>query len=467
MPENAYESSVFDYIIVVCSHYSQLKFWEDILPLSVGNLLNANGQIILLKEEWNGPAGNGLGTLNALNQLREILSISKSDFEVWLKKRKIGIYHTAGKGTRIAPLTLSEGSNKGAIRLPHGRSGSITMLEAVILQTASYCKEREHSVFVFWSDQLFFSKSPRVKDLESDISVFTMPVQVDSASDWVNHKLDQYGVIIEINQSTQLLEKGAYWDFLDLVKKSNNYKVYKSLGCFSLSNKIASELLRAFDDCLEKHIEKLDTDPDIWKPILFYIKTGSWPKYTKLKLIESLSQLSVNYKTFGIIDLGENASWFDFGRQDLYFQTLQNIDAFQDLSSFLQLPKRDINGNILLNVQSIKSEIKNSIVCHSKLLNSKVASSLVINSFIQDSKMEQSLCYNASIENEVLQGCCYTAIDCLKENIKYITPILIDKDMWETPLDKNSMTFQEGYNQLSLEDQSNNQPIHIVCDFPA
>lgn len=73
----------------------------------------------------------------------------------------VGLYHTAGKGTRLAPLPGSENNNKPGVKLPTtipiaGQQAPITILEAVIKQTGCYAKSRRGRLSVFWGDQVIF-----------------------------------------------------------------------------------------------------------------------------------------------------------------------------------------------------------------------------------------------------------------------------------------------------------------------
>lgn len=57
--------------------------------------------------------------------------------------KAVAIYHTAGKGTRLAPLPGAENNNKPGVKLPglvsvNGQLEPITVLECVLRQTSSY-----------------------------------------------------------------------------------------------------------------------------------------------------------------------------------------------------------------------------------------------------------------------------------------------------------------------------------------
>ena len=58
----------------------------------------------------------------------------------------VALYHTAGKGTRLAPLPGAENNNKPGVKLPalltvNGELAPITVLECVMRQTSSYAPE--------------------------------------------------------------------------------------------------------------------------------------------------------------------------------------------------------------------------------------------------------------------------------------------------------------------------------------
>lgn len=119
LPEN-----VFDVTIICTTDDHQAAFWMSKLQQT-----NTNGGIfplvLAVSEDWeaSGGAGNGLGTLYAWKKACAYAKSSVSgspDLEDLLAKGSISasLYHTAGKGTRMAPLPASENNNKpGVVRL--------------------------------------------------------------------------------------------------------------------------------------------------------------------------------------------------------------------------------------------------------------------------------------------------------------------------------------------------------------
>lgn len=73
----------------------------------------------------------------------------------------VGLYHTAGKGTRLAPMPGSENNNKPGVKLAvtadiNGKPSPLTILESVVKQTGVYGKSRKGRLSVFWGDQVGF-----------------------------------------------------------------------------------------------------------------------------------------------------------------------------------------------------------------------------------------------------------------------------------------------------------------------
>ena len=125
-----------------------------------------------MSEDWaQGGAGNGLGTLYAFEKACR-LATDKFGADYDLKgllgggEVSVGLYHTAGKGTRLAPLPASENNNKPGVKLPAvvdvdvgggvggGDVQPITILEAVVKQTGVYAKSRKGRLSVYWGDQV-------------------------------------------------------------------------------------------------------------------------------------------------------------------------------------------------------------------------------------------------------------------------------------------------------------------------
>jgi hypothetical protein len=113
------EQQYYDVTIICTTDDYQAEFWmAKLKPKSVG--ADNFPMVIAVSEDWNDPsgAGNGLGTLYAWQKAcKHANDKYGSDLSTLLAEGKISasLYHTAGKGTRLAPLPASENNNKPGV----------------------------------------------------------------------------------------------------------------------------------------------------------------------------------------------------------------------------------------------------------------------------------------------------------------------------------------------------------------
>lgn len=114
----------------------------------------------------------------------------------------IGLYHTAGKGTRLAPLPGAENNNKPGVKLPStikcgGKLVPMTILEAVIKQTSSYARSRPGRLSVFWGDQVFIPTVPIEYNVTHHVDILCSLGPMPSEQDWKDKGMDKYGLIAQ------------------------------------------------------------------------------------------------------------------------------------------------------------------------------------------------------------------------------------------------------------------------------
>ena len=126
---NAPSGNLYDVTSVCTTDDHQAQYWMDKLSAGVCKKVPVDGggatgefpMVLAVSEDWEaGGAGNGLGTLYAYTKAAKL---AKEKFNVDLdellaqKKISAALFHTAGKGTRLAPLPASENNNKpGVVR---------------------------------------------------------------------------------------------------------------------------------------------------------------------------------------------------------------------------------------------------------------------------------------------------------------------------------------------------------------
>ena len=120
-PENR-----FDVTIICTTDDHQAEFWMSKLDTKDKDDDSEFPCVLAVSEDWGGSgAGNGLGTLYAWKKACDYAKTHKNgmDLPALLKDNKVSaaLYHTAGKGTRMAPMPASENNNKpGVVRTDYG-----------------------------------------------------------------------------------------------------------------------------------------------------------------------------------------------------------------------------------------------------------------------------------------------------------------------------------------------------------
>ena len=116
--------ALFDVTIICTTDDFQASYWMDRLSSGVckssSDSTNNYPMVIAVSEDWSSSsgAGNGLGTLYAF---QKACNVAKEKYgadlaqELMEGKISAALYHTAGKGTRLAPLPASENNNKPGV----------------------------------------------------------------------------------------------------------------------------------------------------------------------------------------------------------------------------------------------------------------------------------------------------------------------------------------------------------------
>ena len=356
----------FDVVIVCCSDLSGERFWQRRLEHTIVEVVGKQSTVIAVHEDWNGGAGNGLGTLYAFHKACA-QSGEKFDLRASLAGgASVAIYHTAGKGTRLAPLPGAENNNKPAVKLPsllsvgpfHNERVPLTVLEAVMRQTSTYAPVRKGRVSVFWGDQVFvpsvgITSTDHPADIMAQLS--PMPTQAE----WESRGLHQYGLIaVDAAGDATQLEKVGYADATRYV--SGAERVGTSLGSFSMSGPLVEALLTEFAVELDAKCECYDSDPHFWMPLTLskeaYLEVmggkgepaePTAKHYARMADFRKRFEASTGWGKgmLGCVDVGAHALWWDYGRLELYRQynlhaTETNASA-RALRTFLRLEGAD------------------------------------------------------------------------------------------------------------------------------
>jgi len=339
---NSLES--FDVVIVCCGKPDEAKYWQTRLTNGKGSVLAEATTVVAVHEDWPGGAGNALGTMYAFQNACTIAKeTSGMDLHGLLSAGTIsvGLFHTAGKGTRMAPLPGAENNNKPGVKLPAtvvvaGREVPITILESVVKQTGCYAKSRMGRLSVFWGDQIFV---PTVAvaykpAYHADILCTLGPMM--NEEEWAAKGMDKYGLIaVTVSGKAAQVEKVTHKQAIELLEHLDEIKaVGASLGSFSVSAALLSALLLEFTRELAAKEGKLDSDPHLWMPMTLqrdsYIEImcgkgvseeSAGEHYDRIgTMMDAFLSNSENADlgTFGPVDIGAGPCWWDYGQVKLY-----------------------------------------------------------------------------------------------------------------------------------------------------
>lgn len=260
-------------------------------------------------------------------------------------KISVALFHTAGKGTRLAPLPGSENNNKPGVKLPglivvNGKKVPITILESVIKQTGCYASSRKGRLSVFWGDQVFIPTAPVQYTPQYHVDILCSLGPMLSEEEWKSKGMEKYGLIVMTTAGNGAqVEKVSHATALQLLKNFGEIaSVGVSLGSFSISWLMLVELLQEFQGELTRKEGKLDTDPHFWMPMTLekdsYIQLMQQKKVEESKATAhfdrihrmltrfhersaSLSEFQ-GYRLFGACDVGRDICWWDFGQLAYY-----------------------------------------------------------------------------------------------------------------------------------------------------
>ncbi len=480
MDEALQKGAGMDVLVVSTSSKHQEEFWQRRLQGVIGDILSPHAQVIVIEEDWPGGAGNALGTLytyqKARRQLQESSGIDLNSLQK--KGAAIAIYHTAGKGARLSPLSLSEYNNKSAIKLPGLVSikgegvACITLLEAVIKQTSIYASSRKGRLSVFWGDQIFFPTKPTDYKPTHHIDILAKLSPMPSQKEWEIHGLDKYGLVtLDPYGNAQQIDKSDYATIQNLI---SSYKIQTSgglgmsLGSFSLSYEMTEALLEEFSYELDAKTGKMDVETSVWMPCTLDEETYSSVMETKgVSTKESLDHhLRMQaFKTrfldkfpsgrfFGAVDIGNDGYWWDYGTLDSYYHTnqklLQNTVEAEMMRRFFRIkPEQMKNGSCILNCKIAKGRIRNSILIGVNAAELELDNCLIINSDLDRVRAIDSILYNVveqesfALENQVRADLFFQESE---QHFKIYTHQGRDgKEDWHKKMDPNPYSYSELY----------------------
>lgn len=458
-----------EFVIVSTNDPLQASYWQGVLESKNSDFRS----FIVVYEDWPGSADNGLGTLYAFHKANDYTqeNYGTNLLNTLEEGGSVLIFHCAGMGKRLYPLTASENNNKSAVKVPANGSTQ-SVLDLVLSHSLTFSPCLRGRLSVFWGDQIFIP-SDVLQEPKEHINIFAMAGNFPSETEWTKKRLDQYGLILIDEKNPRLVEKTTYPNLLSLVSKispEQPLSIGVSLGSFSISAKILRELLVTFQNELTLKQGKFNTDYHFWMPL-------TWPKeeyvefmlrkgeslsaiiqiYDRMQEVKSKVLAKENAPLFGVQNVGENALWLDFGSVFSYYKNMLSLlhpekEIAEKLAEVFSLEREkyydEENHNILINCDIKDLEAKNCIlinVCGEKI---KAEKSVLINSKVNIFYGCESLGYCIEDEGELIlePGEVRADVPLAYEKIPIYSKIEQDnKHVWDQTLPKNPYSFEELY----------------------
>lgn len=467
-----------DVIIIAVTSFYEETFWQKRLNQMHGQVTSESTKVVVVREDWDHGAGNALGTLYAFQKAQEkfqqkyhldLLDLMDED-------KSIAIYHTAGKGTRLSPITGCEYNSKSRIKIASSLMDKkertpMTLLEAVIKQTSIFAPSRKGRLSVFWGDQIFIPANELTPPKgEIDLLVKGLPSS-PTQKEWDNNDYSKYGlVIVDSAHSAKQLEKLSYSEFDQLPLETSEH-VALSLGCFSLSKKMVEALLKEFAEELKSKSTSLDSDPHLWMPLSldekFYLKIMERKNtpvdfakkhYARMqKFKKSLQKTS--FSLFGASDMGHDTLWWDFGNLKSYYENTLRLTSTNPedapLKEFFKVPKAPentaqnadlkIENSLLINCFIRTGHIKNSVLIGVHAHEVQATDAVIVSSCAQKIEVKQGILYNCLENGKIKVLPNQIRADSFSEehgHIKLFNSIHPHLS-WDQPVQENPLSFKD------------------------
>eukprot|EP01061_Rhynchopus_euleeides_P009164 TRINITY_DN182_c36_g1_i1.p2 TRINITY_DN182_c36_g1~~TRINITY_DN182_c36_g1_i1.p2 ORF type:complete len:553 (+),score=262.79 TRINITY_DN182_c36_g1_i1:90-1661(+) len=482
--------SGYDAVIVCCSGVIEAAYWQQRLESSKGTVLPAGTHVFSVDEDWNGGgAGNGLGTLYAFQKAQVAAQAKGIDLLAKLHSGEfsVAIYHTAGKGTRLAPLPAAENNNKPGVKLPStvkladGAAAPITILEAVLKQTACYAQPRKGRLSVYWGDQIFIPSVDPAYTPTAHIDLLAqMLSELPTAEVWKAKGLAAYGlaVMFESGEGAQI-EKVDHATATRMLESLGSIAtVGPSLGSFSVSAAILAVLLKGYAKELEAKEGQLDTDPHFWMPLTLpkaayseVMGKKGWSAEQSNAHFDRMHTMLEGFdlagkKLFASVNVGEDAYWWDYGQISFYLDN--NLRLTQDgeendaYRSFFGA-QRGAPKDSLITDTKVDAGCS---VASSELMGGEVSESALCNVTAGNITAKKCILVNVTAKKIVAEegAIAYNVVDNSEEGLvltkgKIVTTVFAEdgtqsrvhadmagpdgKDAWSTVLPGNSHSYEQ------------------------
>ncbi len=400
---------MFDYVVVVVGEDREVRKLE--LSPPAKDVLRTSTLVPVSESAWNGAAGNGLGTLFAIENASAAIrkKIGKDLVEEVKGGKSALIVHTAGKGTRN--LLTRTCKNKALIKVANH-----TLLEGVIKQFQDFAIPSR--ILVTWGDQflLFVDSAEEIRECAQSTHVMLFGLKTTLTDEVARN----YG--IQIVQCTD--EAGS--ELLDF-DDTRNYEVAKrklqkcvgsevmvNMGMFAMSGVIAERMLEAFNDNLKIREGKFNSD-ELWQLWISSepeteTEAGAEADYWLRERAEIILEAVDRVEPLALINcfpLSVKTVWLDYGTNESYYGNMMRILDHDYVGQRM----RDFLG---VHVSSVRNgcDIRDSVHEAVAFENGLVKSSVLLNSTAKHAQLEHACVINSKLNKIQGERCVvYNVVD--------------------------------------------------------
>jgi len=392
---------MFDYVVVVVSDDPAVRELE-LCSLKKSVLLDSIF-VPVSESGWNGAAGNGLGTLFAIENASK--AIERDLVEEVKRGKSVLIVHTAGEGTRnILTRTCK---NKAFVEVP-----KITILEGVIKQFQDFAVP--FRIMVTWGDQflLFEDSAEEISKCAQNTHVMLFGLKTKLTEEVAS----KYGIQIvrrTEGEGCELLDFDDTRNY-ELVKRKlqrqGESEVMVNMGMFAMSGVMAECMLNAFSDELEAKKGKFNSD-ELWQlEISQEPELGAEADYWLNERANRIRNEIFRAEPLAVIKsfpLSDKTAWRDFGTNESYYEGVMRILDEGDVGRRL----REFLG---VEISSVKNgcEVLDSVYEDSHFEKGQVKSSVISNSTANHAQLEQACVINSKLNRIRGKNCVvYNVVD--------------------------------------------------------
>jgi mannose-6-phosphate isomerase len=456
---------MFDYVVVVVSDDLEIKklaLKEEVLQSSIF--------VPVSESAWNGAAGNGLGTLFAIENASN--AIGKDLVEEVKRGKSALIVHTAGEGTRnILTRTCK---NKSFIAV-----ATLTILEGVIKQFQAFAIPSR--ILVTWGDQflLFADRADEIRQCAQSTHVMLFGLKTKLTEEIARNYGIQIVRCVE-GKGCELLEfdDSRTYEVAKKWAQKRRSDVMVNLGMFAMSGIAAERMLDAFATNLRERKGKFNSDAlwQLW--ISSESKADSWLRERADRIKRALVRAEPLIRSF---PLSEKTAWLDFGTNECYttnvLKILDEDDAGMQLRRFLGLDVATVkNGcevlhSVYENAEFEDGCVKRSVTVNTKAKHAQLEEACVINSRLNRIQGKNCVVYNVVDHASLVVNDC-VLVDVFhpgKGRIRLKMRIGAEKgakkEWWSTRLPGNEFSLREiaAMMQDVSEDEVNDTKKKYAC----